>query len=97
MISDLDVYRSAKVLIDKYGAVEAEIHAAQRADALLKTGVLDGRRVWLRVLDAVIVKNDAERRYSLGASIGCRGYQPNDAQNLWIRSPEGLLLGAKQT
>ncbi len=53
MTDQRDIYRSAKLLIDQYGAVEAEIHAAQRVDALLKTGVLDGRRVWLRILDAV--------------------------------------------
>ncbi len=33
--------------------MEGEIHAAQRADALLEQGDMDGRRVWLRVLDAV--------------------------------------------
>ncbi len=53
MTDQRDIYRSAKLLIDQHGAVEAEIHAAQRAHALLETGVLDGRRVWLRVLDAV--------------------------------------------
>ncbi len=53
MTDQRDIYRSAKVLIDQFGVVEAEIYAAQRAHALLKTGVLDGRRVWLRVLDAV--------------------------------------------
>ena len=37
----------------QHGAVEAEIHAAQRVDALLEQGDMDGRRVWLRVLDAV--------------------------------------------
>ena len=44
---------SAKLLIDQYGAVEAGVHAAQRADALLEQGEMDGRRVWLRILDAV--------------------------------------------
>ncbi len=53
MTDQRDIYRSAKLLIDQYGAVEAEIHAAQRADALLEQGDMDGRRVWLRVLDAV--------------------------------------------
>ncbi len=53
MTDQRDIYRSAKLLIDQHGAVEAEIHAAQRADALLEQGDMDGRRVWLRVLDAV--------------------------------------------
>ncbi len=48
-----DIYRSAKLLIDQYGAVEAKVHAAQRADALLEAADMDGRRVWLRIMDAV--------------------------------------------
>ncbi len=53
MTDQRDIYRSAKLLIDQYGSVEAEIHAAQRADALLEQGDMDGRRVWQRVLEAV--------------------------------------------
>ncbi len=53
MTTDLDVYRSAKALIDQHGEFEAELHAAQRADELLEAGDMDGRRVWLRVLEAV--------------------------------------------
>jgi len=51
--SDIDIYRSAKALIDQHGEFEAELHAAQRADELLEAGDMDGRRVWLRVLEAV--------------------------------------------
>ena len=32
---DLDIYRSAKMLMDKFGTIEAEIHVAQRAYELL--------------------------------------------------------------
>ncbi len=53
MTSDLDIYRSAKALIDQHGEFEAELHAAQRADELLEAGDMDGCRVWLRVLEAV--------------------------------------------
>ncbi len=53
VITDLDIYRSAKALIDQHGEFEAELHAAQRADELLEAGDMDGRRVWLRVLEAV--------------------------------------------
>ena len=52
MISDLDVYRTAKLFVDKYGA-EAPIHAAMKADAMLDKGDMDGRAVWLRVVRAV--------------------------------------------
>ena len=51
-ISDLDIYRSARLLTDRHGD-EAPIHAAMKADAMLETGDMDGRAVWLRILKAV--------------------------------------------
>ncbi len=52
MIPDLDIYRSAQVLVKRHGQV-APIHAAMRADALLEAGDLDGAAVWKRILRAV--------------------------------------------
>ncbi len=52
MISDLDVYRTAKLFVDKHGA-EAPIHAAMKADAMLEKGDIDGQAAWLRILRAV--------------------------------------------
>ncbi len=52
MTSDIDVYRSAKLLIDQHGD-EAPIHAAMRADAMLDKGDLDGQVVWMRILEAI--------------------------------------------
>ena len=52
MTCDLDIYRSAKLLIDQHGD-EAPIHAAMRADTMLDKGDMDGRAVWLRILKAV--------------------------------------------
>ena len=49
MTSDLDVYRSAKLLIDHHGD-EAPIHAAMQADAMLDKGDLDGAAVWRRIV-----------------------------------------------
>ncbi len=57
MISDLDVYRSAKLLIEQHGD-EAPIHAAMRADEFLDKGDLDGAAVWRRIVAAV---NDLQR------------------------------------
>ncbi len=51
-IPDLDMYRSANVLVKRYGQ-DAPIHAAGRADAMLDKGDLDGCAVWKRVLKAV--------------------------------------------
>ncbi len=53
MTTDIDIFRSAKALIDQHGEFEAELHAAMRADELLEAGDMDGRRVWLSVLEAV--------------------------------------------
>ncbi len=52
MTSDLDIYRTARLLIERHGS-EAPVHAAMRADAMLEKGDLDGRAVWERVLRAV--------------------------------------------
>ncbi len=52
MIPDLDIYRSANVLIKHHGQ-DAPIHAAMRADAMLDKGDLGGYDVWKRILRAV--------------------------------------------
>ena len=51
---DLDIYRTANVLVKHYGE-DAALEAAQRADAMLEKGSVDGQRVWERVLAAVKV------------------------------------------
>ncbi len=43
MTSDLDIYRSANLLVKKHGE-DAPIHAAMRAQALLEAGDLGGYR-----------------------------------------------------
>ena len=52
MIPDLDIYRSANVLVKRHSQ-DAPIHAAMRADAMLDKGDLEGYAVWRRVLRAV--------------------------------------------
>ncbi len=52
MTSDLDIYRSAQVLVEQHGE-DAPIKAAMRADAMLDKGDLDGYAVWKRILRAV--------------------------------------------
>ncbi len=51
MISDLDIYRSANVLIREHGE-EAVIEAAKHADAMLAKGDLKGLAVWKRIVKA---------------------------------------------
>jgi hypothetical protein len=52
MTSDLDIYRTASVLIREHGE-EADFVAAQRADGFLEAGDIDGQMIWKRVLAAV--------------------------------------------
>ena len=53
MLTDLDIYRSAKILVEQHG-VDALIEAALKADELLDAGDLDGQAVWLRIRKAVL-------------------------------------------
>jgi len=52
MTSDLDIYRTASVLIREHGD-EADLVAAQRADSFLEAGDMAGSAVWRRVLKAI--------------------------------------------
>ena len=52
VISELDIYRSASVLIREHGA-GAALEAAQRADAMLDRGDMGGCAVWKRIVAAV--------------------------------------------
>jgi hypothetical protein len=48
VISDLDIWRAANLMIGRHGA-DAELEAARMADAMLDHGDIDGQRVWLRI------------------------------------------------
>ena len=52
MTSDLDIYRSAKLLVDKHGE-DAAIFSAMQADRCLEAANLDGKAVWMRVIRAI--------------------------------------------
>ncbi len=52
MTSDLDIYRSANVLIREHGE-DAALEAAKHADAMLEKGDLEGQTVWKRIVRAV--------------------------------------------
>ena len=52
MTSDIEVYRSANLLIDRHGD-DAVIEAAMMADKMLKAGDLDGLAIWNRILRAI--------------------------------------------
>ena len=52
MISDLDIYRAANVLMDRYSH-NAPVIAIKRATKVLNAGEVDGYAVWKRILRAV--------------------------------------------
>lgn len=52
MISDLDIYRAANLLIDRHKA-NALIEAAQMIDRMLANGEEEGRLVWRRIKRAI--------------------------------------------
>ncbi len=52
MPSEIDIYCSAKLLVDQHGE-DAPIFAAQQADKCLEAGDLDGKAVWMRVIGAI--------------------------------------------
>jgi hypothetical protein len=58
----LDIYRTANILVREYGADQAPLMAAKRADALLELGDVDGQRTWKAVLLAVQELTRAHRK-----------------------------------
>jgi hypothetical protein len=52
MVDELDVYRTAQLLVNRHGAA-APIHAAMRHEAQFERGNLAGAAVWKRVLAAI--------------------------------------------
>ncbi len=52
MTFEVDIWRSANVLVKQHGE-DAPIQAAMRADAMLAKGDFDGYAVWKRIIQAV--------------------------------------------
>ena len=52
MISDLDIWRAAQVIVKRYGD-GAATEAAKRADEFLDQGNLEGKRLWVRIMQTI--------------------------------------------
>ncbi len=52
VVEEIEVYRAANQLIQRYGQ-DAEIEAAKQADAMIEAGDPEGLAVWKRILRAV--------------------------------------------
>ncbi len=60
MLSDIEIWRAANQLIERYGEC-AEFEAAQRADAMLENKDVEGQAAWKRILAAVKELQSTER------------------------------------
>jgi hypothetical protein len=69
--AELDIYRIANILVKEYGAEQAPLMAAKRADALLEIGDVDGQQVWKGVLRAV--QEALSRQRDVDAEWECSG------------------------
>ncbi len=65
MPADLDIYRSAKVLIDRHYR-DAVLETAIRGDERFEAGDLDGQAAWPRITAAVLDMAEAGRRGASG-------------------------------
>ena len=62
MTSDLDVFRTAALLLKEHGPVESVLVAGKRADELLDQGDEVGGWVWIRIVRAIgVLKSQAPR------------------------------------
>ena len=52
MISEIDIYRAANLLIERHGA-DAEVEAARRLISCSIAGTLMGNSFWLRIKQAI--------------------------------------------
>jgi len=52
MVSDLDIYRAANLLIERHGT-EAELVASHRANEMRARGDTDGQLVWRQIKRAI--------------------------------------------
>jgi hypothetical protein len=52
-VADIDIWRSAHVLLKKHGKDAASV-AAKHADEAMRAGDLDGLRRWKRVAEAML-------------------------------------------
>ena len=89
MTSDLEIIRVAASLIREYGD-QANIEAAQRANALLEKGDLQAQSEWVRVVEAVEGIQSQIRLKDLGVADvlpPCTPQRLADALLCWLTLP----------
>ena len=53
VLSDLDIYRAANLLIQRHGR-DAAVEAGRLVDLMLGRGDMEGRQVWPRIRRAIV-------------------------------------------
>jgi len=61
MISDIDIWRAANLMVKRHGK-NAPIRANEQTDEMLKSGDRDGKAIWLRIVQACEELLRSERR-----------------------------------
>jgi hypothetical protein len=99
MTSDLDAYRTALILVKEYGAEQASLMAATRADALLDLGDVDGQRAWKAVLRAVqelfVATSYTPVLVTDPSTLRQRMILPSTSElssDIWVRSPVAVAI-----
>ncbi len=54
MTYDLDIWRAAVILVQRHGADDAALVAAQTADGFQAKGDKDGYEIWKAIVDAIL-------------------------------------------
>ncbi len=60
MIPELDIHRTAKLLIDQHGEAAAVLTASEKAEKLWRQGDVEGAATWERVARAVAAMTATE-------------------------------------
>ena len=53
-MDDIDIWRSANLLVEMHGAEDAQLVSARRADAYRQQGDMEGFIVWTRIVLAIM-------------------------------------------
>ena len=83
MISDLDIWRAANLLIRQHGD-DAELAAARRADLMLERGDLEGQTAWKQIGRAIVELQAAD---GTDALIGERTQPPTRTYSFPRQAP----------
>lgn len=61
-MTDPDIWRAAAILIQRHGADDAAMVAAQTADEFQAKGDKDGYEIWKAILEAILEMRRSERK-----------------------------------